>query len=278
MVSIDIPFHIIQKHICTAPDLRLVSKHLKELHDDDCHSYFTINGENVRNNCLPNLTPEDMLIMVRRFPLKFENYGLSNTLTTFIADGMKLKNLSFLKGCRALLHLRLNFNQLTDLSGLSEFPNLRQLDVTHNDIKDVSGLSGCTALKFLDISFNDFIAQDMPEMPELECLSISKACNLKNLKQLKDMVVHDAATSMLNELAECHELETLSFGASSANIDDISCLSHLPLTHLNIVSTGVQKIPKFEQLLEVIVPPLFQDLEGLNACPKLVMVQVIEIV
>ena len=51
--------------------------------------------------------------------------------------------------------LYLSWENLTDISALSEFTKLKHLDLSYNDISDLSALEGLTGLTYLDLWNND---------------------------------------------------------------------------------------------------------------------------
>ena len=72
-----------------------------------------------------------------------------------------------------ITELDLSFNELTDISGVKLFKNLKYLYIAENKLKDISVLKDLNNLEFLDI-----------ENLELESDQIQYIKSLKNLKEL----------------------------------------------------------------------------------------------
>ncbi len=88
-------------------------------------------------------------------------------------------------GADQIEELRINTNQIEDLSGIEEMESLRILDVSNNKITDIKALKDLNNLEALDISGNCIENIDvLLELPELKVL-FYKATNDKQEKILK---------------------------------------------------------------------------------------------
>ena len=155
-----------------------------------------LNLNNLKLKTFTEQNAEDYCLLNNINPLNIiELYLSSNELTDI--SGIKLfKNLK---------ELYLSNNKLTDISGVNLFKNLERLDISDNHITDIK-LYNLTKLKVLDISGNKIkdisFINNLSKLgvlyiinSELESNQIQYINNLKNLKELwcgngfKDMSV-----------------------------------------------------------------------------------------
>ena len=133
------------------------------------------------------------------------------TLTRFSATNAGIRNLRGLEFATNLPVLRLDFNDITDLSPLAGLTNLTRLHLEfNNNITDLSPLAGLTNLKILGLYGSN--------IPDLSPLS-----GLTKLKELWAIQCNIADVSPLSELTNLKILVL----ADNNNIPDLSPLSGL---------------------------------------------------
>ncbi|MEO2176145.1 MAG: leucine-rich repeat domain-containing protein, partial [bacterium] len=111
-----------------------------------------------------DLTPEDLLQVT-----ELELCRLSNE------HGCALVNLRGLAGCASLEELDLMWNELTDISEVWEFKNLKKLVLHGNHLEDgqLQYLDGLTELTELSLGDNQFTRiPDLKQYPKLWELSL----------------------------------------------------------------------------------------------------------
>lgn len=213
-----IPLHIIQKHIISDHTIRLLSKGLKDLYDDE-FSCIEVNDKAVKNRLLSRIIESDKVKMIAGFPIDFEKYGVANKLTHFNADfnykyskpqhmhthllkkctalkSLKLsrhlkqdstESLSAFTALKSLEKLEIRFNDIENISGLSMLTNLTTLDISYNDITDISGLSTLISLIELNLSNNEYLYDVSPlvNCKALRKLSVTSDVDLECLEQIE---------------------------------------------------------------------------------------------
>ena len=92
-----------------------------------------------------------------------------------------------------IIQLNLNFNKLTDISGIRLFKNVKELWLDNNELTDISALKDLNRLQYLKISLNKISdISDIKYLSKLKKLflnltdikNISIISNLKNLEYL----------------------------------------------------------------------------------------------
>lgn len=261
---VNVPFDVLSAII---PDcrMRLLSKDLRDRHDDEASSFFCIGSGDCPNKKLANLVATDTVTMTNRFPLSvFERYGVLDRLVSLTAESLVLKDLTPLTKCTALTSLSVYDNKLTTLNGISKLQHLKKLCIVMNDIRDISELKSCTALEKLSISrmsINHNLSECVPALKSLVIHnSVFDRCSLTT-----DQIVQ--AVSMFKDL-ECLKISR-STPVSSDSPDDLSPLSHLPLRVLDITGTTANTMPPFPLLTDLALPATFSDVEILIQCTGL---------
>ena len=160
------------------------------------------------------------------------NLSSSQVLTTHTMLDLKrldagrigITDLTGLEHAHNLRDLSLAYNNISDISPLTNLKQLRDLslDHQHNNLSDMSPLTSLTQLRDLDLAYNN----------------ISDISPLTNLKQLRYLRLWDNNISDVSPLAGLTKLVTLRLGHNS--ISDVSPLLALNLTGTEWASTGLE--------------------------------------
>ncbi len=133
--------------------------------------------------------------------LKFEKKEL---VTKINLRNMALSDISFITQFPNVISLDLSFNNLRDLSILGELKNLKKLNLSYNTFSSTKGLENCINLEELYMIFNN----------------IDKIDELKFLTNLKVLVIEDTKVDSIEILDELKHLEYVytPFVCSTGNI------------------------------------------------------------
>jgi len=146
-------------------------------------------------------------------------------LTSLIANGSNITDLTGLEYATNLIRLKLYSNQISDISALSGLINLTYLNINENQISDISALSGLTALTYLNLSYN----------PIGDISALSGLTNLTTLYLMQSQVSNISALSGLTNLDFLYLREN--------QVSDISALSGLTsLTYLYLGDNQISDI------------------------------------
>jgi len=156
-----------------------------------------------------DMTDEDFALLIE------EEKILPETVTELNLSQNQITDISLLARFTNLKKLTLDFNEISDLKALAELTKLEELYLYQNKLVDISPLSGLVNLTKLTLSFNEIV--DISPLAELTKLfeltlswnkivdvkPLSKLVNLDNL-QLVDNEIKDV--SPLAELVNLREL------------------------------------------------------------------------
>ena len=150
-----------------------------------------------------------------------------------------ITDISCLEGLTQLRELRLRENDITDLSPLAGMTEMMYLNLAENtNISDLSPLAGMTKMKELNLPFKNTISDLSPlsGMTELEYLgmdgywgtgnTISDLSPLENLTNLKQLALGVDQVEDLKPLAGLHKLQELTL-YGEMNISSLNALSGL---------------------------------------------------
>jgi len=197
------------------------------------------------------------------------------TLTSLIANGRNISNLSGLEYCTNLAELDLSRNQIsdinpiqnitkltklllynnhiTDISALQNLTSLTRIHLNHNKIINVSALSNLTGLTFLYLSSNQIsnvsVLQNFTALKWLgveynQIIDVSPIQNLTGLTNLYFSGNHIIDISVLQNLINLTELYL-----SHNRISDISALQNLAnLTMLYLRNNQISDISVLQNL------------------------------
>jgi internalin A len=100
------------------------------------------------------------------------------------AAGKGIKNLAGLEKCKNVQLIRLDKNQIVDLTPLKGLANLQSLDLTDNLIEEIAPLAGLTRLQYLQLGNNQIDSvEPLAGLTNLNTLSIANN-EVRDLKAL----------------------------------------------------------------------------------------------
>lgn len=160
---------------------------------------------------------------------------LFDVTLTNVSDIIKLKLLEQ-NHLQDVEKLFIEYNKLTNISGLNNFPNLRYLSINTNLIKNLQYFYNLKYLEELYMNDNKLTTlKDLPSLPSLSILSImdNKLINLK-LPDLPNIYYLSANYNKINTLLDLPYLKSLK----------ILMIGNNNLITLN----GIQNLPNLELL------------------------------
>lgn len=164
-----------------------------------------------------------------------------------------ISDLTPLSNLQSLEYIYLLGNQVTDISSLTNLPSLRILDLSDNNIIDVRVFSNFPSLRNLyldDNQINDI--SGLLNMPSLERLSLSNnniidISGLSDLPSLRELYLADNQISDISSLENLSSLRELSL--NNNNISDISVLENLPaLRSVRLYDNNISDISALSHL------------------------------
>ncbi|GAB1609713.1 leucine-rich repeat and guanylate kinase domain-containing protein, partial [Argonauta hians] len=150
--------------------------------------------------------------------------------TAFYGRDLNLKSIERLKNYTYLQKVDISFNQITDLTPLTNLHHLLQLNASTNSIDSLSGSLLPTTLKHADFTNN----------------SIKDIQDFENHLKLTTLYADRNEISEIKGLSQCERLYYLSL--SYNNISRIENLDYLPLQYLNLSNNRIEKIENLETL------------------------------
>jgi internalin A len=176
-----------------------------------------------------------------------------DAMTSLVADGRGISNLSGLEHCTSLTQLDLSWNQVADLTPIAGLTGLTSLELDYNEIGDASPLVGLTGLEWLSLDDNDVSdISPLAGLADLEYLflygnRISDLSPLSGLTGLAYMWAPDNQISNISPLSGLSSLTSVVLGYNQ--ISDISPLSSLAgLTYLSLGSNQIADISPLSSL------------------------------
>ncbi len=141
-----------------------------------------------------------------------------------------------IKALQDVKTLDLGFNQLTDISVLSNLPNIMNLDLSGNQLTDISVLSCLSNVINLDLGWN-------------QLTDISALSNLKQLKSLNLGITLSLKLSEFFRISQSMGIDNVSSFKHQNQINDISALKGLTrLVTLNLSSCAINNISVLSHL------------------------------
>ncbi len=155
-------------------------------------------------------------------------------ISRVIGRGKKIKDLSGLEHCAALMSIDLTDNEISNLAPLSKLTRLQSVMLANNQIADLGALKELTAMQLLDLSGN--------KVTDLAALS-----GMKNLRTL--YVARNQLTS-LQPIAELSKIWSLD--ASANQLTDLAPVSGLAwLTTLDVRQNQIKSLEPLAPLREL---------------------------
>ena len=161
------------------------------------------------------------------------------TLTELDAEGRGIIDLTGIEYCINLQELGLNFNQVSDISILSDLTKLQVLELWDNRITNVGPLSSLTNLEWLRLEENQIT--DISPLANLTKLwwlwlynnQISNISPLASLTNLAWLWLEGNQITDISPLANLFNLQTLGLGGNQiSDISPLSGLANLQVLHL----------------------------------------------
>jgi len=144
---------------------------------------------------------------------------------TKIADAhLKIKNLEGIQYCTNLFSLKIDRNEITDITPISNLKSLASVDFTDNLIEDISPISGLNNLKVAKFRQN----------------RIKSSGKLENLYNLRLLDLGDNRMQDITSISNLNKLEVLLLDQNE--VSDIRPLENLPLKDLNITRNRIKDI------------------------------------
>ncbi|MEW9701058.1 leucine-rich repeat domain-containing protein [Paenibacillus sp. SI8] len=209
--------------------------------------------------------PDAKLESVVRATLKKQNGSITvsdmEQLTVLDANYLNIKNLQGLEYAKKLKSLKLKYNEITDLTPISNLTSLETLafglNKTLTVFPSLPKLSNLTSLDFEESQFSDI--SNLKDLPNLSSLTISDNrisdfSPLSNLSKLKTLWATNVNMTDLSPLAGATSLEYLYLGTFPyhSNMNEISDLSPLKnlknLIELSVHDNNVTDLSILEQL------------------------------
>jgi hypothetical protein len=184
---------------------------------NSCLDYFNTKNKNISVDNHKELLPHIKLVCLK----EKEEYNM-------IEDGIFVKHkylmeyteiydsfekfLEF-KDKDSVIRLSLRNMNISDITFLTQFPNLISLDLSFNNIKELSGFSKLEKLKKLNLSYNTFTSvkgleknQNLEEL-FMACNPIDSVDELKSLSSLRVLDIEETMVSSIEVLDELKHLE-----------------------------------------------------------------------
>ncbi len=161
-------------------------------------------------------------------------------------DNNQITDISALVSLDNLQNLSLSSNQISDLTPLEVITSIRDLDLSSNKISNIESLSNFSALDSLDLSVNEI--SDISALFELTGLNeliisdnqISNIAGIKSMSGLKKLVLSANPLQNITPLANFASLEELDLAKN--NISDLSALESLNLKKLILTNCNITNI------------------------------------
>lgn len=142
-------------------------------------------------------------------------------------------------------------SNLTDISDIQHFPNLKRLEITNCDIQDITPLAYLNKLEQLNLSSNNI--KDLSPVSNLSSLvtidvsrnQIEDFSPVKNLANLEKGVFDDNKIEHIENLSQMKNLSGLSIANNL--ISDIEFVTTGNLVSLNISSCKIDNISKLAE-------------------------------
>lgn len=181
---------------------------------------------------------------------------LSNTKDFKFSVTRGMKSLKGIEYATNLEKLKVNENEISDLTPLKDLKNLKYLELQRNRIVDVSPLANLKNLEFLKL-YNNIIENVEPLKDLTNLTGLDLHNNVKVKKEGEKRINYDGIT----DISSLKNLTNLTFFDVSANrIENVDIL--LGMEKINHLDFSDNKIKDYSKLANYILPRYMKQQEG----------------
>ncbi|MBE6902998.1 MAG: tetratricopeptide repeat protein [Ruminococcaceae bacterium] len=185
----------------------------------------------------------------------FQQITQAKSLEIIKLDNNQITDISSLVSLDNLQHLSLSSNQISDLSPLEVITSIKTLNLSSNKINNIEALSGFSALSTLNLASNELTdispVFELVNLKELDASEnqISDISGIKSMKGLKKLVLSANPLENLSPLEDFNTLEQLELAKN--NISDLSSLEGLQLKKLILTNCNITNISSLGYLTKL---------------------------
>lgn len=181
---------------------------------------------------------------------------LSNTKDFKFMVTRGMKSLKGIEYATNLEKLKVNENEISDISPLKDLKNLKYLELQRNRITDVSPLANLKNLEFLKL-YNNIIENVKPLKDLTNLTGLDLHNNVKVRKEGQKRINYDGIT----DISSLKNLTKLTFFDVSANkIENVDII--LGMEKINQLDFSDNKIKNYSKLANYILPRFIKQQEG----------------
>lgn len=181
---------------------------------------------------------------------------LSNTKDFKFMVTRGMKSLKGIEYATNLEKLKVNENEISDISPLKDLKNLKYLELQRNRITDVSPLANLKNLEFLKL-YNNIIENVKPLKDLTNLTELDLHNNVKVRKEGQKRINYDGIT----DISSLKNLTKLTFFDVSANkIENVDII--LGMEKINQLDFSDNKIKDYSKLANYILPRFIKQQEG----------------
>lgn len=181
---------------------------------------------------------------------------LSNTKDFKFMVTRGMKSLKGIEYATNLEKLKVNENEISDISPLKDLKNLKYLELQRNRITDVSPLANLKNLEFLKL-YNNIIENVKPLKDLTNLTGLDLHNNVKVRKEGQKRINYDGIT----DISSLKNLTKLTFFDVSANkIENVDII--LGMEKINQLDFSDNKIKDYSKLANYILPRFIKQQEG----------------
>lgn len=182
--------------------------------------------------------------------------NLSNTKDFKFMVTRGMKSLKGIEYATNLEKLKVNENEISDISPLKDLKNLKYLELQRNRITDVSSLANLKNLEFLKL-YNNLIENVEPLKDLTNLTGLDLHNNVKVKKEGQNEINYDGIT----DISSLKNLTKLTFFDVSANrIENVDII--LGMEKINSLDFSDNKIKDYSKLINYILPRFMKQQEG----------------
>lgn len=182
--------------------------------------------------------------------------NLSNTKDFKFMVTRGMKSLKGIEYATNLEKLKVNENEISDLTPLKDLKNLKYLELQRNRIVDVSPLANLKNLEFLKL-YNNLIENVEPLKDLTNLTGLDLHNNVKVRKESGKEINYDGIT----DISSLKNLTKLTFFDVSANrIENVDII--LGMEKINSLDFSDNKIKDYSKLINYILPRFMKQQEG----------------
>lgn len=153
----------------------------------------------------------------------------------------------------SITKLDVNYNGITDISGIENLTNLRTLDLNYNNISDISGLKNLTNLHTLNLGNNKIIdISSLKGLSNLDILNLqnNKVNDLSPLQGITNLYTLSLDDNQISDITPLSNLKNLnSLTLNDNQISDVTPLNNLTnLTTLYLDSNQISNVTPLNNL------------------------------